>query len=286
MMCFSNGRIATTKKKKLITNLWKNNTFFTSQSSDIPELIEITVLPTVGEATDQQYVCITLQVIPCSNYPDVPPKFHLRNPRGLDDQSINAIQLAVENKLDESVGQSVVFDLIDLIREHLTNSNLPTGQCVVCLYGFQEGDGFTKTMCYHYLHSYCLVRHLSASKKNYQEEQEKLPAWQRKQSRQFQPVCPVCREPIDYDIEPLRKSKPPAELKNAPKFELTDELKGLQVRMSNLFLHQKRRGGIIDLDAAEANVISIDTEENSAENSVSSMVLNDFFASSWLRMSV
>lgn len=215
-------------------------------------------------------------MIPCSKYPDVRPKFHLRNPRGLDDQSINAIQLAVEKKLDESIGQPVVFDLIDLIREHLTDSNLPTGQCVVCLYGFQEGDEFTKTLCYHYLHSYCLVRHLLASKKNYQEEQEKLPAWQRKQLSQFQPVCPVCREPIDYDVEPLRKSKPPTELKNAPKFELTAELKGLQARMSNLFLHQKRRGGIIDLDAAEANVISIDTEESSGEHSVSFIKLHLF----------
>lgn len=226
-------------------------------------------MPNVGEQTDQQYVCVTLQVIPCSQYPNVRPKFYLRNPRGLDDHSINSIKSAVEKKLDESIGQPVVFDLIDLIRELLTDSNLPTGQCVVCLYGFQDGDEFTKTICYHYLHSYCLVRHLLASKKNYQEEQEKLPAWQRKQSRQFQPVCPVCREPIDYDVEPLRKSKPPAELKNAPKFELTDELKGMQARMSNLFLHQKRRGGIIDVDAAEMNVISIDPDGDAGENSVS-----------------
>lgn len=223
-----------------------------------------------------------MQVIPTDRYPDTRPIFHLKNPRGLDDQMIARIQIAVEMKLDDCLGQPVVFDLIDLIREHLTNSNLPSGQCVVCLYGFQDGDEFTKTICYHYLHSYCLVRHLLASKKNYQEEQDKLPAWQRQLSKPFQvetfvffltkimcskkrfflqAFCPVCRDPINYDIEPLRKAKPPTELKNAPKFELTDELKELQARMSNLFMQQKKRGGIIDLDAAENNVISIESEE-------------------------
>lgn len=150
------------------------------------ELIETTVLPTVGEDVDRQYVCITLQVIPCEQYPDVKPKWNLRNPRGLDDMSINKIGKAIEEKLNEAVGQPVVFDLIEVIREHLTDSNLPTGQCVICLYGFQDGDEFTKTICYHYLHSYCLARHLIASSKNYEEELEKLPVWQRKSSKPFQ----------------------------------------------------------------------------------------------------
>lgn len=129
-----------------------------------------------------------MQVIPIAGYPDVEPLFHLRNPRGLDDHSINDITRAVQQKLTESIGMPVVFDLIDMIREHLTESNLPSGQCVVCLYGFQDGDEFTKTECYHYLHSYCLARHLMASQRNYQEEQDKLPAWQRKLSKIFQVI--------------------------------------------------------------------------------------------------
>lgn len=124
--------------------------------------------------------------MPTAEYPDLKPNYQLRNPRGLDDSSIENIRAAIEAKLNESVGLPVVFDLIDVVREHLTKSNLPSGQCVVCLYGFQEGDAFTKTECYHYLHSYCLARHLNASKKNYDEEQEKLPAWQRITSKPYQ----------------------------------------------------------------------------------------------------
>lgn len=241
---------------------------FVSFYSGFPELIETIVLPTVGEEIDSQYVCITLQVMPTVDYPDIKPNYQLRNPRGLDDNGIETIRAAVEQKLSDSIGSPMVFDLIDVIREHLTSSNLPSGQCVVCLYGFQDGDAFTKTVCYHHLHSYCLARHLDASKNNYDEEFEKLPAWQRQTAKPYQAYCPVCREPIDYDPEPLRSASPPCELQNAPDFEVTSDLKGLQARMADLYMHQKKRGGIIDLNAEDSNVISIDSEENQGAVSI------------------
>ncbi|XP_055535362.1 E3 ubiquitin-protein ligase RNF25 [Wyeomyia smithii] len=241
----------------------------TRNESGFPELIETTVFPTVGEELDSQYVCITLQVLPVAGYPDEKPNIKLKNPRGLDDHIINRIEQAVRQKLDESVGQPVVFDLIDIIREHLTESNLPSGQCVICLYGFQEGDDFTKTVCYHYLHSHCLACHLNASKRNYDEELSKMPGWKQKEAKPYQALCPVCREPIDVAVEPLVKCKPPAELANAPRFRLTDELKSLQAKMTRLYLHQKSRGGIIDLDAEDGNVIAIETDNANNESTKS-----------------
>ncbi|KAL1396306.1 hypothetical protein pipiens_010610 [Culex pipiens pipiens] len=238
----------------------------TRNESGYPELIETTVFPTVGEEVDSQYVCITLQVLPVPGYPDVKPNIKLKNPRGLDDHIINCIETAVRQKLDECLGSPVVFDLIDIIREHLTESNLPTGQCVICLYGFQEGDEFTKTVCYHYLHSHCLACHLKASKKNYDEELAKMPGWKQKEAKPYRALCPVCREPIDVDVDPLSKCRPPTELSNAPRFQLTDELKSLQAQMNRLYLHQKSRGGIIDLDAEEGGVISIETETPNSES--------------------
>lgn len=71
----------------------------------------------------------------------------------------------------------------------------------------------------------------------------------------------MCREPISRDFDRLHIASQPLELQNAPDFKLTSELKSLQVHMTNLFLHQKQRGGIIDLDAEETNVISIQTED-------------------------
>lgn len=124
--------------------------------------------------------------MPQLGYPDISPKFQLIKPRGLDDERLNEIENACMKKLSDSLGYPVVFDLIEVIREHLTGSNLPSGQCVICLYGFQDGDEFTKTECFHYLHSYCLARHLIALKKNYMEEQDKLPSWLKKMSDPFQ----------------------------------------------------------------------------------------------------
>lgn len=233
----------------------------------IPEMIETVVLPTVGEETESQYVCITLQVLFTKGYPDVQPKYQLRNPRGLDDRSIEQIRCAIDAKLIESLGAPIVFDLIEVIREHLTHSNLPTGQCVVCLYGFQAGDEFAKTECYHYLHSYCLARHLDASERNYNEELEKLPSWQQKTVKPFEACCPVCREPISKDVNPLRDAAQPIELQNAPDFRLTTDLKSLQVRMANLYMHQMQRGGIIDSNADDTNVISIQSEDASEQQS-------------------
>lgn len=70
----------------------------------------------------------------------------------------------------------------------MTRSNLPTGQCAVCLYGFREGDEFTKTECYHHFHSHCLAAHVAAAERYYREEQEKLPLWQQDTTNKFQ-VC-------------------------------------------------------------------------------------------------
>ncbi|XP_017461867.1 PREDICTED: E3 ubiquitin-protein ligase RNF25, partial [Rhagoletis zephyria] len=228
--------------------------------SDAPELIETTVFPQVGDEVEQ-YVCVTLQVIPTVDYPETSPEYKLLRPRGLDDARLEAIKRACNEKLRESIGFPVVFDLIEVVREHLTGSNLPSGQCVVCLYGFSDGDEFTRTECFHYLHSYCLGRHLNALRRTYKEEYDKLPSWLQKTSDPFQALCPVCREPIKDQEDSLRCAMPPSELQNAPEFKLTRELRDLQQRMSALFLKQKKRGGIIDVDAESGTVISIESEE-------------------------
>ncbi|EDW60536.1 E3 ubiquitin-protein ligase RNF25 [Drosophila virilis] len=224
--------------------------------------IETTVLPLTGEEDEQQYICVTLQVLPPPGYPDVSPTFKLLRPRGLDDGRLEAIRSACNAKIKESIGLPVVFDLIEVVREHLTGSNLPSGQCVICLYGFSEGDEFTRTECFHYLHSYCLARHLNALRRSYQEEYDKLPAWLQKTADPFQALCPVCREHIHDESDSLKCAMPPSELENAPEFQVTQELRQMQQRMSQLYLQQKSRGAIIDAEAEAGTVIAIETEED------------------------
>ncbi|XP_067884184.1 E3 ubiquitin-protein ligase RNF25, partial [Heterodontus francisci] len=64
-----------------------------------------------------------------------------------------------------------------------------------------EGEAFTKTACYHYLHSYCLAQYIRHSEAEFLAEQQehqlsKLPEHELK----LAVLCPVCREPLTYDL--------------------------------------------------------------------------------------
>ncbi|EZA62201.1 E3 ubiquitin-protein ligase RNF25 [Ooceraea biroi] len=214
-----------------------------------PEYIETILFPSTGEDSQSQYVCVTLVVQLPSGYPDVSPTINLRNPRGLDESTVKLMQSDAEAKCKNFIGQPVMFELIELIREHLTRSNLPTDQCAVCLYGFREGDEFTKTECYHYFHSHCLAAHVAAAERYYREEQDKLPQWQQDTTNKFQAICPVCRESISCDVESLWSAPPPIDVEAATDFSVTTELRELQKQMAALYLRQQQRGGIIDLEA-------------------------------------
>ncbi|KAJ8966559.1 hypothetical protein NQ314_003454, partial [Rhamnusium bicolor] len=183
-----------------------------------PELVKSTIFPSTANEVDKQYVCVTLEARLPEGYPECEPIVQLRNPRGLDDSTINNLYVSIKKKCTEFLGQPVIYELIELIRENLTESNLPTCQCAVCLYGFADGDSFTKTQCFHYFHSYCLANHLIITKRHFQEEQDKLPTWQ-KSTKGFQATCPVCREQINCDAEELKSALPPKELENAQNFE-------------------------------------------------------------------
>lgn len=49
-----------------------------------------------------------------SDYPDVPPKISLKNPRGLDESTLKIIQKELEVKCQKFSGQPVVFELIEV----------------------------------------------------------------------------------------------------------------------------------------------------------------------------
>ncbi|KAL1140869.1 hypothetical protein AAG570_000797 [Ranatra chinensis] len=196
---------------------------------------------------EAQYVRLTLDVTLPDGYPDTPPILALHNPRGLDDALLSKIQAEANDKCKQNLGQPVIFEIIEIVKERLTASNVPCCQCCICLYGFRQADHFTKTQCYHYFHSHCLAGHITASERIFREEQDKLPPWQ--QTATFQAVCPVCRAAISYDVETLRTAPPPQEVSEAPRtFQPTPELRMLQQKMSALYLYQRSRGGIIQQD--------------------------------------
>lgn len=80
----------------------------------MPNYIEIVVHPSTGDDVDQQFVCVTLEVVLTPGYPDTSPEVTLRNPRGLDDSLISSINSQVRDKLLDCLGQPVVFELIEV----------------------------------------------------------------------------------------------------------------------------------------------------------------------------
>ena len=63
--------------------------------------------------------------------------------------------------------------------------------------------------------------------------------------------CPVCRESLSCQLDRLSMADPPKDVQEALSFEVTEELRKLQLQMASLFLYQQNRGGIIDTEAEE-----------------------------------
>ncbi|CAH0715357.1 unnamed protein product, partial [Brenthis ino] len=231
----------------------------------VPRIIETVIHPSTGDQIDQQYVCLTLEVKLTLDYPESSPEVFLRNPRGLDDKLLSKIDSKIKEKLDTHIGNPIVFELIEIVREYLTQCNLPSGQCVICLHNFVKGDVFIKTPCYHHFHSHCLSKHLINSKKYYLEEMEKLPNWQRAQAAPYQQTCPVCRCSVSFDVKTLEQAPPPVDSINAPPFRLTDELKALQERMAEVLARQIARGGVVGSGDDGPPLLTITTPEDKEE---------------------
>lgn len=81
---------------------------------EVPDIIETIVHPSTGDDTDQQFVCVTLEVKLTPGYPDNSPIVTLRNSRGLDDSVLATINSQIREKLSICLGQPVVFELIEV----------------------------------------------------------------------------------------------------------------------------------------------------------------------------
>ncbi|CAH1638350.1 unnamed protein product [Spodoptera littoralis] len=234
---------------------------------EVPQVIETVLHPSTGDDVEQQYVCVTLVVKLTPGYPDSIPEVTLRNPRGLDDDILANIHVQIREKIADCLGSPVIFELIELIRDCLTECNLPSGQCMICLFGFCKGDHFVRTQCYHYFHSHCLALHLISGRRYHEEEKSVLPAWQQATKEPFKEMCPVCRVIlINIDVDALAKAPPPMASFTAPAFHLTEELKALQREMAKMMAYQMAKGGIIGCNDPGPPPLTITTPEDNENN--------------------
>ncbi|XP_054827389.1 E3 ubiquitin-protein ligase RNF25 [Eublepharis macularius] len=238
----------------------------------VPWEICITLYPATAEDQDSQYVCFTLVLSVPTQYPNEVPKINIQNPRGLSDEQIQKISQTLQSLAEEHLGTAILYELIEKGKEILTDNNIPHGQCVICLYGFQENEAFTKTPCYHYFHSHCLasyVAHMEEEIRVQKRETEQTLSSLPKEDVEVQ--CPVCREPLVYDLATLQAAPPPQQTMEI----YCPDAKTLQHREQLRLIYQKQqeKGGIIDPEV-ERNRYFISLQKPLEHTSISETVSN------------
>ncbi|XP_016395523.1 E3 ubiquitin-protein ligase RNF25 isoform X2 [Sinocyclocheilus rhinocerous] len=174
--------------------------------------VSLVLYPSTAEDCLSQFVRLTLTMDLDSQYPYSSPCISIHNPRGLSDDKLLSLQRSLQMEAESCIGTPVLYQLIERAKEILTESNIPHGNCVICLYGFKEGEVFTKTSCYHYFHSHCLGRYITHSEmelKDRERELEEDKTRDRTEEEELAVVCPVCREPLTYDLNALLSSPAP-----------------------------------------------------------------------------
>ncbi|KAK6743759.1 hypothetical protein RB195_010822 [Necator americanus] len=212
-------------------------------------------------------------------YPEVSPTVRLLNPRGISEQSHQRLIEEVRQLLSENIGMPIIYDILqhcaDFILEHQHSSSLP---CPICLCPMTSTSIFG-TPCDHYVHSECYELYVEYTRKILGD---KLLARDFKMCNDLDRSlrCPVCREVIQEEIEPLLQPSPPPRRKNNSSLDGSKTTpcdlfhqgsecdfdfdwkrwREQQESLMKIYQRQKEKGGIIDLEEErKKNLITEDT---------------------------
>ncbi|XP_029363518.1 E3 ubiquitin-protein ligase RNF25-like isoform X1 [Echeneis naucrates] len=229
--------------------------------------VSLVLYPSTAEDSVSQFVRLTLTLTLDQQYPSSSPVISIHNPRGLSDDKLSSVQKCLQVEAQSCLGSPVLYQLIEKAKEILTESNIPHGNCVICLYGFKERETFTKTSCYHYFHSHCLGRYVSHSEKELRQREKELEedkTRDRADCPELTVVCPVCREPLAYDVDQLLSSPAP-QLPELDEAAIDSDFQQKWVELQKLLERQRSKGGIIDPDE-ESNRFLIYINQTPSEN--------------------
>lgn len=226
-----------------------------SSTNNRPTDLAIQINPLTEGEQEKQYVSLTLSVHLPPEYPGCPPKIQVRNPRGLEDGAVNGLLSDMEARCDEYQGCPVLFELIELAREFLTTRNVPVCKCIICLNNIEENDEFTKTECLHFFHKRCLGRYITNMQESYEAERAEAAINNKGSTpKELELVCPVCREGIHqykYNLAELMLAPPPVLEPAEEVYTIDPNIRKIQEQMKTLYIQQKNKGGIIDVEAEE-----------------------------------
>ena len=67
----------------------------------------------------------------------MPVEVKVKTSRGLSDDQLQGILSLLNDHAHNNIGDSVLFDLIELTKDTLTSNNIPSCPCPICLAQFQ-----------------------------------------------------------------------------------------------------------------------------------------------------
>ncbi|XP_041094660.1 E3 ubiquitin-protein ligase RNF25 [Polyodon spathula] len=259
-------RGALSQRSKFLEAIYLDELHLTHDPNSVePWQVSITLFPSTAENPESQFVRLTLHLSLPAQYPNSVPKISIQNPRGLSDEKIRSLDHSLRQLAESSVGCPVLYELIEKGKEILTNNNVPYGQCVICLYSFQDSDALTRTGCYHHFHSHCLGRYIQHSEREREERrrEERRDRTGGCEEEEMKVLCPVCREPFTYDLAALERT--PAPQFPVEEFTVGEELRKRWAELTKILERQRERGGVIDPEA-ERNRFLIRIQEVSPED--------------------
>lgn len=221
-----------------------------------PTSVSVSLHPSTADEEHKRFVCLTLVLVLPQKYPHDLPSICIKTPRGLSEAHVSSILSNLRELAGSCIGRPMLYELIEYAKDCLTDNNVPSCVCAICLCHFQDSDEFTKTDCYHYFHCGCLARYIKFSL-----EQEKTDEDENKVE------CPMCRLPISYNLTDLQGVALTEVNKDEFVYKPSEEIRKLQKKMASLFEKQKRKGGVIDIEQ-ERNRYLIDITSVRQEESV------------------
>ncbi|OWF56799.1 E3 ubiquitin-protein ligase RNF25 [Mizuhopecten yessoensis] len=99
----------------------------------------------------------------------------IRISQGVEDEVLESLHKAINELAEERRGGHMLYDIIELAKESLTEGNVPHCPCTICLDHFSKGEEFTRTGCYHYFHRHCLYRYVTHTLESLKSEAHQRP---------------------------------------------------------------------------------------------------------------
>eukprot|EP00439_Symbiodinium_sp_Y106_P051917 s1818_g6.t3 len=167
--------------------------------AEIHARVSVHLVPHTAGEDHARFVRVQLVLDVPHGYPHKPVQLALGASRGLADSKSEGLVSQLRAVSDELRGQPALYALLQAAQDILTELNVPSGDCAICLVDFNmdEDDPAQRTPCYHAFHRSCLSSYWWTE---WEKQLEPLSLRARATScvSKAEVFCPECRSPLPW----------------------------------------------------------------------------------------